>query len=318
MSSTINLEQFQYCCQTIIVYAEVTKGKIAMICIHHNDLDGHCSAAIVRKYYLENPDQLSAIGKDMKFVEMDYSKPFPYHLIEKDEIVIIVDFSPTEADGFKKILEITGNIIWIDHHGTAIHKHRDMASKIMGIQIEGAKAACELTWEYFYSRKMPRIVELLGDYDTHTFKYEESTKYCQLGCKAQNTNPTNDIWLKWLSEDYTCQGQIIDGGAIYEYLEQQNKHAIRQWSYDIEFEGYLTVCCNGQQTGGFFGPDETEGYDICLIYLFTGTNWRITIFTERDDIDVSKLAIKYGGGGHPKAAGFICEKFPAFLFPPSE
>jgi len=34
------------------------------------------------------------------------------------------------------------------------------------------------------------------------------------------------------------------------------------------------------------------------------------MYTMKDDIDVSKICYKFGGGGHKKAAGFTCDNLP--------
>src|SRR5574340_865027 len=54
-----------------------------MICIHHNDLDGRCAAAIVNQ---------AASGKVL-FHETDYKDPAPGDETIRGQDVVIVDFS---------------------------------------------------------------------------------------------------------------------------------------------------------------------------------------------------------------------------------
>ena len=42
--------------------------------------------------------------------------------------------------------------------------------------------------------------------------------------------------------------------------------------------------------------------------------WNLTFYTYKNDVDVSKIAAEFGGGGHAKAAGASSlEKLPDFL-----
>jgi nanoRNase/pAp phosphatase (c-di-AMP/oligoRNAs hydrolase) len=52
-----------------------------------------------------------------------------------------------------------------------------------------------------------------------------------------------------------------------------------------------------------------EDYDIMIPFSFNGEEWNVSLYTKKD-IDVGKIAIKYGGGGHAKAAGFRCKELP--------
>ena len=87
--------------------------------IYHNDNDGYCSAAIAYKFYSE-----SKIFDKIELIEMDYDKVFPIETITKSETIVIVDFSLSE-EMWLKLFEKTDNIIWIDHHKSAIEKYTE-------------------------------------------------------------------------------------------------------------------------------------------------------------------------------------------------
>lgn len=72
------------------------------ICIHHNDLDGRCSAAILQ----------AAINTPVEMWETDYSKAPPP--IEPGDIVWILDFS-YKPDVMRSIVETADTVVWIDH-----------------------------------------------------------------------------------------------------------------------------------------------------------------------------------------------------------
>jgi oligoribonuclease NrnB/cAMP/cGMP phosphodiesterase (DHH superfamily) len=94
----------------------------------HSDADGRAAAAIVYKYYIREERTL----EDFQFIGINYDVPFPFDKIVNNELVIIVDFSLQNKGDFTKLKQITSNIIWIDHHITAINKHSD-------IELEGIR-----------------------------------------------------------------------------------------------------------------------------------------------------------------------------------
>ncbi len=125
--------------------------------VHHNDADGYAAAYL--SYLYENND-------NCEFIEMNYDKKFPFNKISKDEKVIIVDFSLNTPD-MEKLLSITDNIIWIDHHKSAIEKYRDFKRNIKGIRFDGISGA-GLTYLY-YARdwKEKQLLELIETSTSH-------------------------------------------------------------------------------------------------------------------------------------------------------
>jgi nanoRNase/pAp phosphatase (c-di-AMP/oligoRNAs hydrolase) len=41
------------------------------------------------------------------------------------------------------------------------------------------------------------------------------------------------------------------------------------------------------------------------VFNFNGTSYKVSLYTEKDNIDCGKIAKYFGGGGHRQAAGFI-------------
>lgn len=122
---------------------------------------------------------------------MDYGREFPFDKIKKNETVYIVDYSiePSEMD---KLLEITPNVTWIDHHISAIKKYKNYDKEIRGIRYDGV-AGCMLTYCYLkhmtdrgdgdikpfeesMTEDAPMFTKLIADYDVWTFKYGHLTK----------------------------------------------------------------------------------------------------------------------------------------------
>ena len=123
-------------------------------CIYHEaDLDGVMSAAIVKKYF----------KGDIDLLPYNYGKEIPD--VNKYDKVFVVDvsFGNRTRFLFYEWKDKGTDVIWIDHHKTAIDDMRDY--EVKGKRRIGT-ATCELTWEYLFDDiKTPNVVELLSAYD---------------------------------------------------------------------------------------------------------------------------------------------------------
>jgi len=273
--------------------------------LYHDDNDGRNSGYITNKYFKEK-------GITPELIPVNYNLPIPQ--VEKDEQIVIVDFS-LQIDEWVNLLNITKNIIWIDHHATAINKEGPQ-NELEGIRRVGP-AGCELTWEYFYkSEPMPYFVRLVGDWDTWTFKYNPDTENFNSGLAIHNTHPASDIWKLLHEEDNEniekpTLNQILETGKIIKlYQKNSSKEYIEAWGFKTTFEGYSAIAVNrGRASSKIF--DDSEGnHNLMIPFIFDGNQWTVSLYTKSKDIDVGLLAKKYGGGGHKQASGFICNELP--------
>jgi nanoRNase/pAp phosphatase (c-di-AMP/oligoRNAs hydrolase) len=54
-----------------------------------------------------------------------------------------------------------------------------------------------------------------------------------------------------------------------------------------------------------------DKYDIMVTFCrLPSQTWTVSMYTTKKNINVGKLAKKFGGGGHTKAAGFQCKDLP--------
>lgn len=279
-------------------------------------MDGRCAGAIVYKYFVRD-GRKNAMGyynnTENVFVSIDYKDRFPFETIVKDELVVIVDFSLQKPGDFERLLGITKNVIWIDHHKSTIEKHEDL--NIAGIRRNGT-AGCELTWMFFYpGARVPPTVKLIGDYDVWAFKYGDDTKYFQEGIKLEENNPESDNWDLWLS-NWDHPGESIanivkNGKVAIKYRDNYYKDLIDDISFFTEFEGYKVVACNVCRAGSpLFNSIADMKFDLMMPFYYDGRQWVVSIRATDENIDCAKLAEKYGGGGHKGAAGFQCAELP--------
>jgi len=269
-----------------------------MKCIYHADNDGECAAAIILKDF------------ECEAIPINYKDELPLDKIDKDEKVFIVDFSLQKPGDWEKLLERTKDVVWIDHHKSAIEKPGPQHN-LKGIRsTEGA--GCELTWEYLHSTPMPYGVELTGDYDTWTKKHGEETDLFHFGLMAVDTKPEAPIWSELVGDNSKeSVARVVQmGKTVKVTMDKENAAYLDKWGFETELDGHSAIACNKGLAGSQLFDSDPKDHDLMLSFAWDGKQWTVSIYTTNSEIDASKIAEKYGGGGHKGAAGFQCEELP--------
>jgi len=306
---------------------------ITMKCFHHNDPDGYCAAFWVLMCLKHRGEELTAEN----FVEMNYDRQFPMDTIKKDEEIWIVDFS-ISRDEMLKLLSITRNVTWIDHHITAIEKMVGVDEPIAGIRLDGV-SGCMLTWAYTHGyvdggqlgyltdeidpedgdrlfqidpsviNRAPMFTQLINDWDIWARKMDPQTvNFMTCLQSAENIKPTAAFWNHLWWDDKHNRGQILEdmvsnGEYMLKYRDGYAKTVLDSIGFAGKFEGYNCFFVNLPKCNSeFFKSVEGKGYDIFIPFYYTGSNWLVSLYSQ--SVDVSKIAVKHGGGGHRGAAGF--------------
>lgn len=280
-----------------------------MLCIYHMvDHDGKGSAAIVKSVY-----------PDVEFLPFNHDSEIPYDLIEKHDKIIICDIALPLDYMFELNKKI--DLTWIDHHVSMIEaydgKIKEGETPIKGIRQVGT-AAMILTWKYFYpNKKVPLGIKLLGLNDVFDLT-DKRVRPFEYAMQALGVNKPNEkIWNQLINDEVEINPMVERGRAILSYIHNRNYRLVRAEAFVSEFEGYKCICANIPQGYSEFydSLDNLDEFDIMVNFFMNKKNcWNLSFYTARDDIDVSKVAAKFGGGGHAKAAGASALKeLPEFL-----
>jgi oligoribonuclease NrnB/cAMP/cGMP phosphodiesterase (DHH superfamily) len=274
-----------------------------MLCLYHNDLDGKCSAVIIRKAFP---------GCRLKAV--DYDRPFPWKEVQ-NEYVILVDFHLHPFEGMKKLMAVTKRFVWIDHHITAIKEYNahidseDISSfDWEGIRDSGS-AGCELTWRWaFPNKKIPKAVSLIGRYDVGDYALPDAITF-YYGLLSCATNPTRKhFWERLFSGD-SIDNICTQGKVIRRYRIQIEKQELQD-AFPIVFKNFKALAVNSKERGRLLTEEMYNHCDIFIKFYMLSNMWKVFLYTNNPSVDVGELARSFGGGGHKSAAGFTCKKLP--------
>jgi len=278
-----------------------------MKCIYHNsDMDGFCSAAI-----------LASVFPDIELIGAGYKELPDLSTIRQGERVFMVDYS---LQPFEKMLELNKrcDLVWIDHHKTAMEAYEKSGAAIKGLRRDGI-GACALVWEHAMGDiNAPIAVRLIAQYDVFDHS-NKKTRPFQYGLRAtrETNNPKSGIWKGLLNHDTseTSAFSIIynKGLHIWDYVTESDQGAAKAMAFEMTFEGKRMIAMNRSETGSlqFDSVWNSKKYDAMCIFTFHKNGWNVSLFTPPDSsVDVSPIAVKYGGGGHAGACGFFCKELP--------
>jgi oligoribonuclease NrnB/cAMP/cGMP phosphodiesterase (DHH superfamily) len=274
-----------------------------MKCFYHSsDLDGHCSGAIVKYRY-----------PNCELIGINYGDEFSWDSIEPGEVVYMVDFSLQPFVDMQKLAQIA-KLTWIDHHISAIKEfQRQGLGAALVVAIDG-EAGCELTWQYvYYNLPMPKLVRALGRYDVWDHS-DLNTLPIQYGMRLENTDPENQSMWRLVLENYVSfyRHVLKRGRVVLEYVQQENEKYAKACAFEIEFDGMHCIAVNRMLTNSqtFDSVWDPDVYDAMLTFGWRKGHWGISLYSTKENVDVSEIAKARGGGGHKGAAGFQCQKLP--------
>ena len=297
---------------------------------HRADFDGLFCREIARKFL-----------PDAELIGWDYGDPlleFP-----RSGTVYVLDLSLDSFDHGAGFHSGYDRLIWIDHHKTAIEKY---PNSIPGCRIDGV-SACRLAWQYFtlfhptagsfslpkkkdyVERRVsePLAVRLAGEYDIWD-KRDPNAELFQHGLRSMALDDWH--WEKLLDmsipkelqgtgmeqteSELVCSG-LLENGQVIQYAKtQENKSIIESFGFTIQFEGFCLLACNAARYNSqLFTAGLKPEHDGMLGFNWDGKQWRVSLYSDKPNIDLSEVAKKYGGGGHRGACGFRTEKLPFML-----
>ncbi len=307
--------------------------------IHHSaDMDGVFCREIARKFL---PDA-TLIGWDFADKPLEIPQGEIYVLDLPVDRVFGFDFAKPETV-FAKVGDVHAmkalneRLVWIDHHKSSIESH---PKEIPGYRIDGV-AACRLAWQWFTDPNMksdsakglttkpnmkedfvrrvvtePPAVRLVGEYDIWD-KRDPDADVFQFGLRSREL--VENDWRNLLaSDDAGLVGDLLRDGRILQTYQQRNDASMMRRSFIVEWEGLkflalTTARCNSLT---FASKDVPEtGHDALMGFYFNGSKWTVSLYhaKHRTDLDLSNIAVKYGGGGHRGACGFVTAKLPFVL-----
>lgn len=292
---------------------------------HKADFDGICSGAIVKRYleqkyrFIDEQQNIHCIGVDYGCALDTFVSP---QEMKKADDVFIVDFS-FEPKDMQLIYATKPDTLWIDHHESAINKAKEHGySSLSGIRkietVPGKKiSACELTWMYLFPEyNMPYAVHQLGRYDVWDHE-DPAVLSFQYGARAIIKGGVDDsAWAGLLDyDDQIATNVLRTGRIVLDYQKEQDALVAKGISFTCEFHGYRALAANRSHSNSNFFESIFDPKQHDLMLMFSQNkfgDYKVSLYTPKDNVDILSIAESYGGGGHAKACGFFTDTLDIF------
>ena len=287
----------------------------ALFIVTHTDLDGVGSAAAA----------LRVTGRSLSDVVILYAEPYNVHealeIVEehasKGDTLLVSDLGPNRdsfpraIETIRRLVEEGVNVEWYDHHiwsredqealraagaylaldtstcatGVVVHyasRRRGLEPDDFLLELERAVCAADLwRWDHYLAPKLFRVADS---------RYEEGREAWRNRLVEKFSNGI--IWDEELEE------KLVE----YVDLELKNYNSILRTTY-VTGEPCRVAAASkkrGPPSNSFLGASLQSRYnaDIAVIIRDNGG-----MSLRSRNVNVQKIAVELGGGGHPRAAG---------------
>jgi oligoribonuclease NrnB/cAMP/cGMP phosphodiesterase (DHH superfamily) len=237
-------------------------------------------------------------GDDVEYIPLKHGRPAPEGLEGRD--LIFIDFSYPK-DTMDELVRSAASITVLDHHLGAKETVESMPTYVF----DAAHSGAVLAWNYFHpDTPTPILLTYVEDGDLYTFKLPHARAVLAYVYAQRFTFEEWDALAARMEEQESRDALIAKGEVYAEHfailVEQiANKAAL------VEFEGYTCSIASGAD---MFASDvgnllARERPPIGLVVNLHGDVLNVSL-RSTEDADVSAIARKYGGNGHPRASAF--------------
>lgn len=268
------------------------------ICFYHAGCpDGFGAAWAVR----------SAWGDSGAFVARGHEDRAPVDRCT-DALVAFVDIAPAR-DELEELAEISAQILILDHHVTARDRLASDASLLNALEAEGhllhfdlEHSGAILAWRHFRpDASPPDLLRYVEDQDLWNWALPDSDAVnAALASYPREFHVWDELAAEPI-ESLVRQGRPILRANRME-VARRLEHA-RPVALGTQRIEAVNASTNRSQIGHELARRAAYGAEWGLVYRVEGAEVFATLYSI-GDLDVSQVALSYGGGGHPNAAGF--------------
>lgn len=231
------------------------------------------------------------LGNRPTYIPVQHGKPLPE--IEDDARVYILDFS-YPRDVLEALDERTMLTV-IDHHKTAQDALADLPYATFDLGHSGAV----LAWHNFHTGPAPELLRYVEDRDLWRWELVWSREVSA----ALRSHPMDfEVWSR-----LNVEGLAAEGKAILRFTNVEVDRTCKNARVE-EFEGHRVPVGNATSFVSEVGQRllQLHPYSpFSMTFFVREDGRRVYSLRSRGDFDVSEVATRHGGGGHPAAAGFV-------------
>jgi uncharacterized protein len=306
---------------------------------HENCPDGIAAAWVFSHYF----------GDDIQFIALKAGAPAPFELVKKGDNIAIVDTS-FRREEMIKMAETATFVVVLDHHKSAERELSGSFPSNIQCVFDMYKSGCQLAWDYLYSTRIDNIEDIYGgeqllarpwfiDYIADKDLWRWSLPHSREINKTFHIEKLvsffmlDEIFKYGVDDEKRFKDGCIERGKLYllgdNYMVDRicensfvcylkcgdMKHKVRA----VETTVSISEVGNKLAETPQYGPCE---FAVCYRYDAFEDKFYVSMRAPSDKyakenflpiVDLSVVSRAFGGGGHPKAAGFEAKRLDNIL-----
>ncbi len=279
----------------------------------HVNPDGDCVGSCLGMYlylkdnhpelsvdlYLQRPKEALCILTGIEEIKTEVTDDTSY------DLMILLDISSKERVGVAgKYLTTAKKLLCLDHHVTNTEEYTWL------INIPEASSTAEVVWKHLHPEKVSKAcAQALYTgivHDTGVFQYS-------------NTSPETLRIAAALMEKEIGHTELLERTYFEKTYEENQVLGRALLESFLLYDGKVIISVIKSRTLRFYGITEkqmdgiveqlrnTQGVEVAVfMYEKEWLTYKVSL-RSKHQIDVSKVAKHFGGGGHVRAAGCTCE-----------
>ncbi len=267
-------------------------GKDIVILYHGKCPDGFGGAYAAWKKFGDSAD----------YIPVDHGDAPPIGLEGKQ--VYIVDFCYETQEQMDALLKITKRLVVLDHHKSS----RAFVESIPEHVYDENRSGASITWTYFHpDMPLPRLIRHLQDGDLYRYSLPDTRDIFSYLLVLPFAFDAWDTFAHELEDD-TVRTELLKKAAAYTEFFNALANMSAERAKKVSFEGYdvlFTATHPAQTMRSYVGNLLYKKNPPFSIVVTAHTNGFGVSLRGDGSVDVSQIAAKYGGGGHPGSAGFF-------------
>lgn len=249
--------------------------------------------------------------------------------------VIFVDICP-KIDYLLNLVKVAKHVVILDHHKSSkqmIEDNNKILSNVKNLTIEFdmKRSGCQMAWDYFFEgENRPFFIDYIGDRDLWTWKLPHSKEINSALFDLGYIDSYDLDKMTGLLDDYENKfNELKSMGKLIESINKRQidigvsnaleaKIVIDDKVYRVWLAGNINPILRSELgnvlCSKIFKDGVMPDFTACWQYDPKSDEWWISFRgIQSKSPDLSVLASKFGGGGHPLASGITIKSCPEGL-----
>lgn len=299
------------------------------VIMHHNDLDGIASAALVL-HYEKAYNGANKEEEEVSFIAIGYNSPVVELItaccFKEGDTLYLVDFSiqATKIIFLNTLAQAGVKVVWIDHHESSVKAAKTQTPEFETYLAVGECAAL-MCYKWCMSKiygvevddvtKIPKLIQYINSWDVWAHNMPNTTEF-HYGTYIKNLNPANfwdvtirkghDIFQEKAVDSHNFITSVIAAGdKIFTYKQMCANGIINSAAFEASIvlsdkyreTVYPCLVVNTTERSSTFFGDNIDMYPVCIAYGYNGKTkmYDYSIYSNRENVSCAALAEILGG-----------------------